>query len=1323
MSRKKRIKKQHKQLIKGGVVAGLAIAGAFTIKEFNSNGDFQPFESLRKFNYNQVVFENSDNGKKGKDNASSNDSELWMQDKNSQTQLNPSEIPQSQYLFAQNKDTVAETNTTPVVSTDANNEDIISSDTPRDENGAIVITPNAPSTPDNSSNSTVIVPGSGSTDSDSPTPGGGSESGVIVPGGNGNGETPSDAPSDPGGDNGGTGDNPSKPSIKVPDAPTMSKVDPSKKPTADNDFLAKPEIDATDVWKDIRGDYSPSAPLPQEDPKTGKKITYSIVVTNQELAGDGSSYIKTLLCTGDTFSIEKILETIRVYIIGVDENGKMVRVLDVDQFGDNLRVDAVPSELDDEDFDLKFYFRPSSEDEWTVSNPYRLQVSDYRVVLESADESIPDQVFVFDEGDNVDLSQYYLNMIPSKYKKNYNADTKEYDLDALFPGWKNKDGEFVNSLDGTGYEKGQIDLKSDDLITNLKEKGYTAKWTQYGQTLTSMPYDEFSDKTFTVPDYINALRLELKESSDEDDENPLGIFWINELKISDSLKYMDLSYASVNSFSIDGESSRYEIKDGILYGKTDGVINEVLGIPFDTDTVTIPAGVTRVTLPLINFVETMIFEGDTPPDVTVNWLATGNDIHLIVPKGSELTYFKAWYKELQPDAYICTVQPDEETGEENIVPVDFIVENGLFMSSDRTILYGVENDVTGILFVPDTVTTIKTGAFADAKVTNVYLPHRDVTLEPGSLSGSLKTVLVNSDTLPEGIESAAGGDVEVKELGQFECGVTASGYRWLVCDGITTLLSVPEDLTEFNCSFVDDNGNVIIPDAIGPNAFSEAFMLENVILDKQTEIIGLDAFSGCSSLKIFLSYADSIRVQSGAFDGCNKLVYAVFNAREVIEFDAELKKGVAYCPYYSYGYPTYFYAGGLDIRPDYSYFWDNGLLYGVTYGNSGKDLQQTTLMYVTPSISGEVVLRDDVIDIMENAFQNCKQLTSIKGLENVSWIGDKAFYNSGLSGKISLDNAWEIREAAFGGCKGITEIDLSKNTTLQYLYYTAFADTGIHDIVLPKSLLECGADVFTECENAVTVHIKSTTPFKLNRWGATTPFSFGNVERLILEDDAVGKEQDYIDAWKYSFLALGQVENDDDLYWNLYFQYVYSFMDENLNIDIEGLDAYINKEMKRISIQGENKIRALFGMELLEEPEQEPLPNAGGLGVDNSNAGMVGNPDKQESNQTEENTAGDLTAETQDSTEITEEVSVVEQQPEEFLAEEAAEDTATDEVQQQEQPVQEVQTEEPEQTEQTPASESAVQAAETAADTVEQTEETQSPDTGAEQVQNEVIEE
>ena len=1317
MSKKKTRKKQHKQLIKGGVVASLAIAGAFTVKELNSSGDFQPFESLRKFNYNQVVFEDSSTGKKGQDNASSSDSELWMQDKNSQTQLNPAEIPKSQYLFAQNKENVSETNTTPVVSaTDPGNEDIIPSDTPRDENGAIVITPNAPNS-DN--NSMITLPDSnGGTNPDSPMPGGDNPNGgIAIPGGT---DTPSD-PNAPGGDTPGGNTPSTRPTLNVPEAPNMGRVDPSKKPTVEDDFLAKPET-GRDMWESIRDDYSPSTSLPQTDPKTGQKITYSIVVSNQNYSSDdGSSYIKTILCTGDSFSVEKILETIRMYVVGMDEDKNIVRVLDVSQLGDNLRVDAVPSKLNGEDFQLKFYFRPSADDEWNVSEPYRVQVSDYRLVLENPNDGAADKTIVFDEGDSVDLSAYYADMIPAKYKQNYNPDTKEYDLDALFTGWNTLDGQPANSFDGTGYNKGEIKLSTDGLITDLAEKGYAAKWTKYGQTLTKMPYHEFADGTYTVPNYIDAIDLELKSNSDdEDDDDPLGITWINELKVSDSLKYMDLSYASINSFSIDGESSRYEIKDGILYGKSNGVINEVLGIPFDTNTLYVPKDVTRISLPLINFVETIMFEGETPPDMTVNWLATGNDINLIVPQGSELAYFKKWYKDLNPDVYICSKMIDEQTGKETIVQADFVVENGMILSSDRTILYGVESSVTGILFVPDTIEVIKTGAFEDANVKSVFLPHGNVILEQDSLSGSLTNVLIDSEEIPDNIENAIGSNssVEVKGQGEFRCGVTKSGYRWLVSDGITTLLSVPEDLREFNCSFVDDDGNVIIPDAIGPNAFSDAIFMETAILDKKTQIIGLDAFSGCASLRIFLSYADTIMVQSGVFDRCNKLVYAVFNARSVIEFDAECKTGVGFCPFYSYGYPRNFYAGGLDIRPDVSYFWDNGLLYGVSYGPDGKDKQTTTLMYASSQVSGTITLRDDTKDVTIDAFANCKGITSIKGLEHISWFGDRVFMSTNLGGNIALDDAWIIRESAFAGCKNITAIDFSNNQSLYSIGYTAFAGTGISDIVLPSTLKECSADVFFECENAVTVHIQSGTPFSLSRWSATTPFSFGNVDKLILEGDAAGKEQDYINAWKYSFLALGAISDDQTLYKELYWDYYSYFRDSSTGkVDEEGLDAYVLKEIKRISVGGENKIRTLFGMELLEEPEKEPLPekkadsSATREPTDNptpSDGQMPSKLPEVSEVTVDEQTTQESAPLVNDAGETVEEEQMEGSETESNTETETVQEQPTDE---QEQPIEE----------RTPASESTVQ--EETSHTAEQTEQTERPDTGAEQMQNEVIEE
>ncbi len=74
----------------------------------------------------------------------------------------------------------------------------------------------------------------------------------------------------------------------------------------------------------------------------------------------------------------------------------------------------------------------------------------------------------------------------------------------------------------------------------------------------------------------------------------------------------------------------------------------------------------------------------------------------------------------------------------------------------------------------------------------------------------------------------------------------------------------------------------------------------------------------------------------------------------------------------------------------------------------------------------QIVLPDSVVRIGDGAFQNCKNLESIKLSKNTKYIGVNAFYYSSLKGSLYIpDSAIQISSGAFDGTQ-ITEVSIPR---------------------------------------------------------------------------------------------------------------------------------------------------------------------------------------------------------------------------------------------------------------------------------------------------------
>ena len=189
--------------------------------------------------------------------------------------------------------------------------------------------------------------------------------------------------------------------------------------------------------------------------------------------------------------------------------------------------------------------------------------------------------------------------------------------------------------------------------------------------------------------------------------------------------------------------------------------------------------------------------------------------------------------------------------------------------------------------------------------------------------------------------------------------------------------------------------------SIGIRAFNGCNSLTSLVIGSGVTSIGDSAFYGCSSLT-GITIPDSVTsIDINAFTGCYKLTSLVIGS------------GVT-----SIGDSAFSSCSGLtsitSYSPHFTTIYDNKILLS----------NNNTIILATPaSLTGELVIPDNITSIGDNAFSGCTGLTSLVIGSGVTSIGNSAFYGcSGLTGLTIGSGVTSIDYRAFFYCNGLTSI-------------------------------------------------------------------------------------------------------------------------------------------------------------------------------------------------------------------------------------------------------------------------------------------------------------
>ncbi|MDE7325212.1 MAG: leucine-rich repeat protein [Lachnospiraceae bacterium] len=239
---------------------------------------------------------------------------------------------------------------------------------------------------------------------------------------------------------------------------------------------------------------------------------------------------------------------------------------------------------------------------------------------------------------------------------------------------------------------------------------------------------------------------------------------------------------------------------------------------------------------------------------------------------------------------------------------------------------------------------------------------------------------------------------------------------------------------------------LVIPDAIsfegktyrvtqiGEDVFSYYYDLEKIVLGNNVEVIEANAFCGCSSLKEVVFGTGLREIGGHAFEGCDMLTEITL-PEGLVSIGAE-----AFCS--CEALERIVLPESLLVLGD-NMFFDCESLKTVRIPSAVETIPYG--LFTNCTSLTEVELFEGLTVIEQEAFWACESLRSIKLPGSLVFLGDRAFYNSGLESVTFPDKRVSAGEGVFDFCDLLETFYVSGDTA--GYYEDTFGDSYTYEIV------------------------------------------------------------------------------------------------------------------------------------------------------------------------------------------------------------------------------------------------------------------------------------
>lgn len=927
----------------------------------------------------------------------------------------------------------------------------------------------------------------------------------------------------------------------------------------------------------------------------------------------------------------------KIYYWTSSDLGKYIRINRVSfdggqtwltDFSNNIEI---PKSAGDQSMQIDMSYRFSENSAWTEYRPGEgnsyidCTVAPHRILvlgreLTDKDTEIPLDIVLNSDYSYNEFSRR-LNLFALQrrlYEKLYGWDSgTSYDelppIDRLFSGWT-EDGRRVSwdyTCDGGRHVLQPSDFVKvpENLTVRLKiNKGMTYEL----QTLTGFDESALTEDegygTLTIPEYVQAVAFE----TDGREESPATYlpFVVGTMEIPASVVYIkpDSISSVIDAYCVAEDNECYaSTEDGILTSK-DGT--EYLAIPENNWDVTVPEGVTSVRLPE-SYSGTVTLEAqseDRMPSINFEQMHGS-----VIVQPELLNAFVTKYGG-QLNGTGTTVSVDDKAKYE--------VHDGYLTHQEdgATVLDRVVTDAE-IYRLPQGVDRIAANAFAGSSV-KILITDAKTSYAADSFNDSMVSYVTCEDETQK-----AEINEKLKEAGVVEVEFAASGTSddgcfYVNSDGKIVVVDAPDGISEYYGEIIIDGEKKTV-DSIASHAFDGCTTLEYVSLPETVKTIGVSAFENCTALSgVLLGSKDSVTIMERAFNNCTDLRFIASNAKNMelkndydilSESGSETLYGQLWCLAGSEGFddswscyePRSDWRDETDIA-EFRVIDCNGanVLYGCNTEDEselweGSRLDSWIALRAagSPAEGGTITLPETTIAINNSCFAqlDCAFTINWEELPRLVRIYDSAFAQSGLTGVIHpVQSTYMmlLRNAAFYQTN-VVKADFS-DISLEEYGESALADCkqlqsvsfgwvcrksdGEFMSIIPSSSFY-GCDALTE------LCFTTEEPIGLLTWYPHAPFQFadGIYDRNIRIHVPEGCEEAYFRAWKPMFIGYTDEEIEDGtLRSELEFEL---FWDKSGFAEDEDWQSYLEAVCDYRVIHGENNLRAMMGMELLNEPE------------------------------------------------------------------------------------------------------------------------------------------